>query len=260
MKRTAVIIVIIAGLALGAAYGGRAFSRYQRTKSHNVPAELNVVVGNANQAVNAAVDNHNTPAVNTNTGAVVLPAEINLAAPFTSQAPLVNWDAEHEEFCEEASILMAARALQGRSIKDVNDAENALQQIKAWEMEHLGFFESTTAAETARIVKEFYGLEADLIYNPTIADLKNQLAAGHYIVVPAAGRELHNPNFKQPGPLYHMLLLKGYTRKNEFITNDPGTRNGRNYVYQESVLMAAIHDWNGGDVNNGQAVVIVVSR
>jgi len=54
-----------------------------------------------------------------------------------------------------------------------------------------------------------------------------------------------------------MLLLKGYTSDGEFITNDPGTRNGRNYVYKQAVLMAAIHDWNGGDVMNGVPVVIV---
>jgi len=74
--------------------------------------------------------------------------------------------------------------------------------------------------------------------------------------VPAAGRELGNPNFTDPGPLYHMLVVRGYT-ENNFITNDVGTRKGENYQYKYDVLMNAIHDWNGGDVNNGQRVVIV---
>jgi hypothetical protein len=263
MKRALVIIGVIAVLAVGAAFGGRAWRHFERPQNQNVPVELNVAIGNANANVNTPLDNANAATgsddnVNINLGP--LPAEINLSAPFTSQAPLVNWDAEHEEFCEEASILMAARALQGRGIKDANDAETALQQIKDWEMEKFGYFESTTAIETARIIREFYGLTATLLNNPTVEQLKRELANEHFVIVPAAGRELHNPNFKQPGPIYHMLLLKGYTARGEFVTNDPGTRNGRNYVYRESVLMAAIHDWKGEDTANGRSVVIIISR
>ena len=33
--------------------------------------------------------------------------EINLDIPFTSQAPSLNWDQPYQDFCEEASILMA---------------------------------------------------------------------------------------------------------------------------------------------------------
>ncbi len=57
-----------------------------------------------------------------------------------------------------------------------------------------------------------------------------------------------------------MLVLRGYTKDGYVITNDPGTKRGAQYAYRWSVLLNAIHDWNGGDVENGEKVVIVVSR
>ena len=256
MGRKILIIVVLVGLGFGA--GGlmwRVAQHWENTKpAPNVPVEVNVA--NTNSQVNTN-QNVNQPV---NQAVTTLPAEINLSAPFTTQAPNANWDQVHEELCEEASVLMAARALQGRTIKDAADAEAALQQLKSWEMEHLGFYESTTAAETVQLIVGQYGLQASLLKNPTVDDIKRALASNSFVIVPAAGRMLGNPNFKQPGPLYHMLLIKGYDRRGEFITNDPGTRKGQNYVYQEAVIMNAIHDWNNGDVEHGQKVVIVVSR
>ena len=68
--------------------------------------------------------------------------------------------------------------------------------------------------------------------------------------MPAAGRELGNPNFTGEGPLYHMYVIRGYTA-DTFITNDPGTRNGENYIYAIDVVMNSIGDWNNGDPTNG---------
>lgn len=249
-RGAAVAAGIILILAVGAFFGAQAWRAAKYPSPANVP-ETNVAIRNTNGASNAnTTTNANTP--------VAVPAELNLSAPFTSQAPDANWDEDHEDFCEEASVLMAARALQGRTIRDTADAEKALQEIKRWQLDNLGFFKSTTAAETARIIREFYELPARLLPNPSVQDLKTELAAGRFVIVPAAGRLLGNPNFRSPGPLYHMLLLKGYTTTGKFITHDPGTRNGRNYVYAYDVLMNAIHDWNNGDVPNGDRVVIVV--
>lgn len=196
---------------------------------------------------------------NTNAGDAALPNEANLKVPFTTQAPKVVWDEEHEEFCEEASVLMVARYWQDRTIKDTTDAEEALQQIKTWEVETLGFYKDTTAEETARILREFYGFsDVDVRYDPAVVDIKREVARGNPVIVPAAGRMLGNPNFKTPGPLYHMLVVKGYTKDGKFITNDPGTRKGADYVYDADVIMKAMHDWNGGDVANGRKVMVVV--
>jgi hypothetical protein len=182
-----------------------------------------------------------------------------LTVPFVSQAPYKIWDHDHEEFCEEASSLMAVSYINGdSSVTDPAIAEQKLQEIKAWELKTFGYFEDTTAAETAKIITDKFGIkQVRLVSNPTVLAIKTALAQGKLVLVPSAGRMLPNPNFKSPGPLYHMIVLKGYTQ-DSFITNDPGTRLGASFVYTIDAVMNAMHDWNNGDVANGQKIVIIV--
>lgn len=208
----------------------------------------------------AAIVSPTQPPSRPSTKPVSAPVSVNLDIPFVSQAPHQVWDADHEEFCEEATVLMVASYIRGdRSVTNPDVAEVALQKIKAYEMATFGYFKDTTAAETARIIREHFGIKkVEVVYNPTEKQIKSWVAAGRAVIVPAAGRKLGNPNFKAPGPLYHMLVVKGYTANGTFITNDPGTRKGADYLYSASVIMNAMHDWNNGDVDNGAKVVIVV--
>ncbi len=186
-----------------------------------------------------------------------IPDEINFDVPFTSQAPNANWDRTHEEACEEAAILMAERYFARRQITSPIDAEAGLQEIIAWENQNLGFFESTTAEETVRIIREMFDLQAQIVTNPSVDEIKAALADNKLVLVPSAGREIGNPFYTAPGPLYHMLLLKGYT-KTQFITNDAGTKRGENYPYNFKTILDTNHDWNGGDVTNGAKKMIFV--
>jgi hypothetical protein len=103
-----------------------------------------------------------------------------------------------------------------------------------------------------------YGYEkAEVVEDPSVEDLKKHIVAGYPVIVPTAGRMLGNPNFTGEGPLYHALVLKGFT-ETTFVTNDPGTRRGADYQYDFETVMNAMHDWNGGDVENGAKVVVVV--
>ena len=96
-----------------------------------------------------------------------------------------------------------------------------------------------------------------MIENPTADQIKGFVAEGHPVIVPSQGQQLGNPNFTDPGPVYHMFVIKGYTA-DEFITNDVGTRKGESYRYDISTVMNAMHDWNGGDVENGAKRIIVM--
>lgn len=188
-----------------------------------------------------------------------LPMEINLDVPFTSQAPFQNWDLPYGEFCEEASVLMTASYINKWSIPNPDTANQKMLAIKEFEENRFGYYQDTTAEETATILKEFYKIEkVKLVYEPTVEAIKKYLAEGKVVIVPVAGRELGNPHFKQPGPLYHMLIIKGYTKSGDFITNDPGTRVGANYIYKPSVIMNAIHNWNKENISQGRKVVIIV--
>lgn len=168
--------------------------------------------------------------------------EINLSVPFSSQAPRGDWSLPYQETCEEASAMLVDAFWDERSFTpDSADAE--LLQLVRWQQRNFGYYFHTTAERTADILRRYYGYkDVRVTYDIGIEDIKAELAAGRPVIVPAAGRLLGNPNFKQPGPVYHMLVVKGFTADGRFITNDVGTRLGHNYVYDEQVFLNAIHD------------------
>lgn len=198
-----------------------------------------------------------------NTRPATLPSHITIdGVPFASQAPTREWVMPYEEFCEEASSLMAAFYAQGRKMPSAADIDEELFRIKAYEEKTFGYYMDTSAKEIAKILTDFYDLsDVTIINNPTVDDIKRQLVAGKAIIVPTAGRMLNGPFYKSPGPLYHMLVLKGYTSNGYFITQDPGTNTkGENFKFKITTVMKAMHDWNGGDVANGAKVIIVVGK
>lgn len=195
-----------------------------------------------------------------------IPARLELPVLFAQQAPFGNWDAAHEEACEEASMIMAEKYFTKQKL-DETIMEQELQKILAWESEN-GYAVDLTAEETVYILKQYYGLDARISREVTVDRIKYELAQGNLIIIPAAGRDLKNPNFKRPGPIYHMLVIKGYNGT-QFITNDPGTRKGNGYRYAYNVLINAIHDWNHqlaedgmteAEMRQGEKVMIVVEK
>jgi hypothetical protein len=184
---------------------------------------------------------------------------INLAVPFTPQAPHANWDMPYQEACEEASILMVDAYYQGvdEGLMDKEEVDSMIKEMVQFQEEELGFTPDMTAEETVHFITAAFGYEAEVIKNPSIEELKDQLRTGHPVIIPAAGQELNNPYFTPPGPVYHMLVLRGFT-DTQFITNDPGTRRGEAYLYDVDVVMGAMHDWNGGDVESGAKVAIII--
>lgn len=189
-----------------------------------------------------------------------IPSQINLAVPFTSQAPHSNWSLPYQEACEEASSYMVSEYYKGTASGAINKdtADTAILEAVAFEEDFFGSYLDTTVAETRDFIDMFYGLNARVVENPTVEQIKAEIASGRPVIVPAAGRELNNPNFSGVGPLYHMFVIKGYTT-DTFITNDPGTRNGENYIYKIDVIMSAMGDWNQGDPANGAKRVIFIS-
>lgn len=188
-------------------------------------------------------------------------AATTLSVPFTSQAPSGNWAMPWQEFCEEASVVMSVHFLLGTPLT-VARGEAEMQIIKQYEQIVFKKYDDTSAEETASILKNLYGFKNISTKRITGAsDITKELSHGRIVIVPTAGRLLKNPNFKAPGPLYHMLVVKGFNNVNRtFIVNDPGTRNGNGYVYDQDILFNAIHDWNGGDVLHGEKIVIVAGK
>ncbi len=190
-----------------------------------------------------------------------LPATYLLEVPFTSQAPLLNWDAVHEETCEEASLLMVHRFLQGeREAIEPHSAETDLLALVRWE-ERNNFSIDVTIGELALIAEQYYGYTPVIEEIVTVERIKEIIASGYPIIIPAAGRDLENPYFSGEGPWYHMLVIRGYDR-NEFIVNDPGTRRGGSYEYPYETLVNAIHDWTGvkENIRSGKKRMLILKK
>jgi hypothetical protein len=230
---------------------------------NNISSQQQAVSTDSVAADTAAITNPDpvpvpdtTPAPSSNP----LPAKFLLQIPFYSQAPLSKWDEIHEEMCEESSILNGGLYLLGEKLsKDAFEKE--LMVFKKIEEKELGDYKSNTIAEVKKAADIYFAgkIKTKIIENPTIEDIETEIAAGHPVIVPLAGREIGNPNFTPPGPIYHMLVIKGYDAQN-FITNDVGTRKGDSYVYAKDVIMKKIHDWNPQDIHLGAKRVLILYK
>jgi hypothetical protein len=197
----------------------------------------------------------------TETASNQLPTTFLLKVPFSPQAPTANWDELHNEACEETSVIMVERYFSGDTSATLKPelVESELNKITEWEKQTFGYYLDIDSEETAKLLREVYGLKTRLEKNMTEEHIKEELKAGNLVIWSANGRKLGNPNFRQPGPPYHMLVIKGWD-KNGFITNDPGTRKGRNYPYTYETLFNAAGAWshNLNAVDEGNKTALVV--
>lgn len=101
----------------------------------------------------------------------------------------------------------------------------------------------------------------DNLLNIWKGKIKKLITSGYPVILPVAGQLLGNPNFTGAGPPYHMIVVKGFDNKN-FITHDPGTKNGANYKYSFATIEKAIHDWNGSKDNvlSGRKAMLILTK
>ncbi|MBI4054131.1 MAG: C39 family peptidase [Candidatus Doudnabacteria bacterium] len=195
----------------------------------------------------------------------ILPMRVLHEVPFTSQAPFANWhDSRYQNACEEAAVLMAARWVAGRSLS-ADSANEEIADLVVFENSRYGFSVDSSAEDTARLFREYYKLGSVLLSrNVSVESIKQELAAENLVIVPAHGRSLGNPYYTQPGPERHMLVITGYDDERQvFITNDPGTRRGEDFVYSYATLLNAVRDYPSGDhapITAVEKAMIVVGR
>ena len=195
-----------------------------------------------------------------------LPDTVSIAGvPFTVQAPYGEWsDPIFQDACEEASVVMASAWVNGTGLtKEL--AKKDIEALAALQKKKFGHSVDTSVEDTAWLFQEFFAEgSATVEKEVTIERMKAVLAEGNIVIVPTDGRALKNPNFTQPGPPRHMLVVTGYddTTK-EFIVNDPGTRKGEGYRYAQTVLFDAILDYPTGKhapVTSTDKAMIVVGK
>lgn len=219
------------------------------------------IVKNSNQTVLPTPTPTPSASPTITTPLPTLPKVFGLKVPFTPQAPTANWDELHNEACEEASMIMAHAYFSNMtdSVLKPEFVEDEITKLTEWEKNNFGYYLDINAEETVKVLKEVYGLKAQVITNFTEEQIKRELYDNKLVFILANGQKLGNPNFRRPGPPYHMLVVRGWDNQG-FITNDPGTRKGQNYPYAFETLYNAGGDWDheihGVDESIKKAIVV----
>jgi hypothetical protein len=186
-----------------------------------------------------------------------IPSEINLPVPFYPQAPDADWGMPWQEACEEAAITLAHAYATHKTLTK-EQFKSTILELVDYENRTFGDYEHTTIEQTAQMVREYFKFtNLEILDNPSIESMKSALAKGNVIVAPFSGKDLKNPFYSNGGPLYHMMVIKGYDATH-FITNDVGTRRGENFIYPYERIMDTMHDWNGEDIRQGAKRVIIM--
>lgn len=247
-KKVFIVSILTILLATGAVFYIR--KNYLPTPQELTGPEQNHVLPNTTQKP-----------VTTQTPTPNLKSALLLKVPFTPQAPTANWNALHNEACEEASAIMVHEYFSGNTQTNLAPAlvEDELSKLTKWETDTFGYYLDISTEEIVQLLQQEYGLQTKIITNPSEQDVQEELALDHLIIWPAQGQLLGNPNFRGEGPPYHVVVVKGYSN-NSIITNDPGTKRGLNYSYPFSVLQKANGDFDHdtGKVNIHKKEVIAV--
>ncbi len=168
------------------------------------------------------------------------PSSTNIDVPFTSQAPTGNWSEPWKNACEETSIYMVSSFYTDDTIKRDQAIKHIKEIIAAKNKEF-----KVSADESLEKISELIALlgfpwKTEVVENPSIEDIKKQLAKNQPIIAPVFAPALH---YAEGGPDYHVMVITGYDDKtNEFIVNDPAFKNGKGIRFKYDVFMKAIHD------------------
>ncbi|MFC1645529.1 C39 family peptidase [Patescibacteria group bacterium] len=259
MKKIVVPLISTIILLLAVLYFNRLIDKSEERTYIETRANIE---GSSQIADDAAIDAEDIVVIDEDVNGkndVELPEKMLMDVPFLVQAPLGNWDEVHEDACEEASLIMLEYYLRGSEITPEEGDEEILRMVE-FQVKNYGSFEDTSVKETIEIARDFYGREnLKAVYDFSKDRIKEELAKGNPVILAVAGREIGNPYFNPPGPLYHNIILVGYDGDTIFA-HDPGTRRGENYSYSIDVLYGATHDFTGkkDDILEGKKAMIVV--
>lgn len=249
MKKKIIVVVVVIGVLIALVYWSKKSDKANILQTDFAPVSEATIEPSQPTAITTNSENKDKKEQ--------FPSNYLLKVPFSSQAPLANWDELHEEACEEASLILVDYFWQQ---KDINSdlMEKEIIELTNWEQKN-GYSQDITTEDLAKIAKDKYGYKATVDSEVTENNIKKIISEGKPIIAPLQGQDLGNPYYQPPGPPYHMLVIVGYS-KSEFITNDVGTKRGKDYHYKIATLINAVHDWTGSKetVRDGKKIMLVI--
>jgi hypothetical protein len=174
----------------------------------------------------------------------VLPAQIFLQVPFTTQAPLGNW-AQHQESCEAANLTQLWLYWNHNQsvIIDPHLADAYIRTIDGWKPRP-----DLNDTMLGQLAQQHWGYTYRLVPNdPQV--IAQQLSAGRPLLAEVRTHGLGNPHY--PGyyshyeqtawSVPHFVTIVGYDKTGVWL-NDPGISWGRGYHITYAQLTHAIAD------------------
>lgn len=143
---------------------------------------------------------------------------------------------------------MAMKWARAESLGTPAEVSREIIALVDWQKQLYGEYRDRSAADTAILLRDYFDYpHVEVTPNATLAAIKAALQEDALVITPMNGRAMGNPYFTPPGPERHMVLIKGYDpATKQFITNDAGTQNGKDYRYNEDIFYAAIRDYPTG--------------
>lgn len=183
----------------------------------------------------------------------------DLAVPFTSQAPRGIWIEPWQNACEETVTIMVDGFYQEKTFT-TESAEEVILELYTTKTKTYGWSLDEDADQIVDWINGFFPWEARVVLEPDVSDLQQQIDAGQPVIVPVYAPFLNNPQFSGYFA-YHTVVLKGYDdEKRVFITNEPGTKFGKDYEYSYETIINAMHDFVPGGTRTGRKVAIFTSN
>lgn len=191
-------------------------------------------------------------------------ASSSLAVPFIPELPDGKIVHPWIDGCEEASIAMIEQYYQGITSTPRSQAKIIMQNYFNIENKIFGGNANTDSQQTAKLINEYSKyFESQIIKNPTLDQIKEQIGAGRPVIAFVNGFNLGNPRipFARYGSYYHTFIINGFDDSNkEFIVNDDGDyEKGLDLRYKYDTLMGTLHDYNNKTKKTDGTPVVLFS-
>lgn len=190
------------------------------------------------------------------------PSKVSLPVPFYWEIPDGVWVRPWNGACEESAISAAEGYYLGRPKQIVSKADEKRQMLPLFPIEDklFGYDSDTDAAENLKLINDYTSFDAILKTNPTLDEIKAELAAGHPVISMHYGYALKNPRhrFRAGASSYHVMTITGYDDSTgEFLVNDPELPDGIDFRYKYDIILTTLHDFNHTTKHaDGPAVVL----
>lgn len=167
---------------------------------------------------------------------------------FVSEAPSGRWTGNWKNACEEASLAMVEFYYQNKQSVTIREAEEFMSMLFTEEDKKYGTNLNSDAEQMKFLVDNFTHFDAEIVVNPTIDQIKEEIDNNQPVLTLHYGFDLRNPNipFLRTGTSYHAMVVIGYDdTTREFIVNDDGdTKTGANHRYDYELFMNTLHEYD----------------